>query len=79
MDHEGYECPREILEYTAWERAMRQERQDGRSEWVHSTYYSLRSLSKAYWRKRTGSDKVRTDIWERYHAAVVSLQVGTNL
>ena len=71
-EHEGYECPIEYLEYRAWEVAMRQERQDPRSEWVHLTYYQLRSLARAHWRKRTGSDThiVRTDIWERYHATL---------
>ena len=69
-DHEGYECPIEYLEYRAWEVAMRQERQDLRSEWIHLTYYQLRSLAKETWRKRTGSDNVRTAIWERYHATL---------
>ena len=38
------------------------------SEWIDRTYYQLRSLAKDYWKVRTGSDNVRTDIWERYHA-----------
>ena len=43
-------------------------RQEGLSEWIDCTYFAIRSLAKDYWKKRTGSDRVRTAIWERYHA-----------
>ena len=59
-DHEGYECPLEIWQWSAWERAMRQD-----NDWVHDTYYQLRSLAKDYW----GSLPMPLALMQRFTAA----------
>ena len=65
-DHEGFACALEILDYLSWEHDMR----TAEAEWVGRTYYQLRSLAADYWRARTGSSRVRTDAWTRYHHAL---------
>ena len=65
-DHEGFECPREVQDYMSWERGMR----NTDSVWVDRTYYQLRRLAADYWRARTGTARVRTDAWTRYHQAL---------
>ena len=56
-DHDGYECPHEILEYWLWEWAMRWVAPEKGYDIIVNTYFQIRRLAGAYWTTKYGEDR----------------------